>query len=179
MFPYVCLATMPLFCNVDWPRKIMAWFTGSSIYVTNYDTYGMCKKIAEGDAISEKPMKNADVAEKQNTSSDCREKAVRDLDENVIEESSNEPWQKDLSMENDSKDQKPLSDQKEEDDWSDENEQKVSAWRHKIGEKKKFQKTTGRKKFVVSLLLLHVALQFFLPYSHFITKVLLEYRERA
>ena len=26
MFPYVCLATMPLFCRVDWPRKLEQYF---------------------------------------------------------------------------------------------------------------------------------------------------------
>lgn len=32
-------------------------------------------------------------------------------------------------------------------------------------------KTTRKQKFVVSLLLCHIVLQFFLPYSHFISKV--------
>lgn len=26
MFPYVCLATMPLFCSVDWPRRLRFFF---------------------------------------------------------------------------------------------------------------------------------------------------------
>lgn len=26
MFPYVCLATMPLFCRVDWPRRLGHYF---------------------------------------------------------------------------------------------------------------------------------------------------------
>jgi hypothetical protein len=61
-----------------------------------------------------------------------------------------------------------------------------SQWSHKILRKsderkaitcKKARETqqssevTKRQKFVVSLLLCHIALQFFLPYSHFITKV--------
>lgn len=29
MFPYVCLATMPLFCNESWPRKVTELFTTS------------------------------------------------------------------------------------------------------------------------------------------------------
>lgn len=33
------------------------------------------------------------------------------------------------------------------------------------------KKVTKKQQFVVSMLLLHIALQFFLPYSHFITKV--------
>lgn len=36
MFPYTCLATMPLFCHVDWPRKVQAWFNGST-YVSEYE----------------------------------------------------------------------------------------------------------------------------------------------
>lgn len=27
MFPYVCIATMPLFCNEDWPRRLKRFFT--------------------------------------------------------------------------------------------------------------------------------------------------------
>lgn len=26
MFPYVCMATMPLFCRVDWPRRLGLYF---------------------------------------------------------------------------------------------------------------------------------------------------------
>jgi len=31
MFPYVCLATMPLFCRVDWPRRLGLYFRRNSI----------------------------------------------------------------------------------------------------------------------------------------------------
>lgn len=41
----------------------------------------------------------------------------------------------------------------------------------KLQENQQPPKTTKKQKFVVSLLLCHVALQFFLPYSHFISKV--------
>lgn len=27
MFPYVCLATMPLFCRMDWPRRLGVYFS--------------------------------------------------------------------------------------------------------------------------------------------------------
>lgn len=27
MFPYVCLATMPLFCEENWPRKVKFYFS--------------------------------------------------------------------------------------------------------------------------------------------------------
>lgn len=36
-------------------------------------------------------------------------------------------------------------------------------------------KATKKQKFVVSVLLCHIVLQFFLPYSHFISKVLQNY----
>lgn len=35
MFPYVCLATMPLFCDVNWPRKFAAIVTKKQISVPN------------------------------------------------------------------------------------------------------------------------------------------------
>uniref|UniRef100_A0A6P7G1S4 Vitamin K-dependent gamma-carboxylase isoform X1 n=1 Tax=Diabrotica virgifera virgifera TaxID=50390 RepID=A0A6P7G1S4_DIAVI len=31
MFPYVCLATMPLFCEETWPKKIMSLFTNKNL----------------------------------------------------------------------------------------------------------------------------------------------------
>ena len=154
MFPYVCLATMPLFCNVDWPRKIIAWFTGSSIYVSNYETYenntnNLSTSIESSSNIEDtKKEKNKEILDEKETDSVSDRTALN------------------------AKIEKKKSHKEGGENWSESEEQKVSAWRHKIGEKKKLPRVTKKKKFVVSLLLLHVMLQFFLPYSHFITKVL-------
>jgi hypothetical protein len=37
MFPYVCLATMPIFCNANWPRKILKMFSISESSVKDND----------------------------------------------------------------------------------------------------------------------------------------------
>lgn len=34
MFPYVCLATMPLFCEENWPRKLVRFFWRSEDNIT-------------------------------------------------------------------------------------------------------------------------------------------------
>ncbi|XP_011302375.1 vitamin K-dependent gamma-carboxylase [Fopius arisanus] len=106
MFPYVCLATMGLFCHVDWPRKIITSLTGRS----------------------------CDTGEKK--SEDTCPSETEESDES---ESQNKP---------------------------------VSGWipRPIPPEEKITPKPRKKQKIVVGFLLLHVILQLFLPYSHFITR---------
>jgi hypothetical protein len=42
MFPYVCLATMPIFCDANWPRKILEIFSASESTVKNKDEDNKC-----------------------------------------------------------------------------------------------------------------------------------------
>lgn len=42
MFPYVCLATMPIFCDANWPRKITKIFSLSKSAVKNTDQDKKC-----------------------------------------------------------------------------------------------------------------------------------------
>jgi hypothetical protein len=42
MFPYVCLATMPIFCDANWPRKITKIFSVSKPAVKNTDQDKKC-----------------------------------------------------------------------------------------------------------------------------------------
>lgn len=57
MFPYVCLATMPLFCCVDWPRKLGLYFRLKqkilSINANSIDANG----VKETDSQAEESMK--------------------------------------------------------------------------------------------------------------------------
>ena len=111
MFPYVCLATMPLFCRNDWPRKFEQ-------LVKQPPTIGSTKRLAV-----------------------CKRNC-----------------------------------------WDFKDNDKPDGYR----ERKKLTfsgscdcgngggdglKVKKRQKFVVFTLILYVALQFFLPYSHFVTKV--------
>ncbi|XP_054262450.1 vitamin K-dependent gamma-carboxylase [Macrosteles quadrilineatus] len=56
MFPYVCLATMPLFCHMDWPRKLLSRFqketlleepetTNVCIYPSKHETKDRVKDV--------------------------------------------------------------------------------------------------------------------------------------
>ncbi|XP_076642244.1 gamma-glutamyl carboxylase [Halictus rubicundus] len=130
MFPYVCLATMPLFCNADWPRKCISYFKHdcTSILAEN--------RAIEHESIEDtlKPQTNFSARGKVDFETDNKLK-------NAIKE------QDDRSLERKHEDRNI----------------RTVCKRTKEG-------ATKRQKFVVSLLLFHVALQFFLPYSHFITK---------
>ena len=106
MFPYVCLATMPIFCDVSWPRKFTHWFK---------EIFSITKFISEVKDEKEKNQKN------EHKFLNRKEVDGKDL--------------KNFKAKND-----------------------------EINNSKK-------QKFVTSILLLHIAMQLFLPYSHFLTKV--------
>lgn len=42
MFPYVCLVTMPIFCDANWPRKILKIFKLSESNVKDTDQDNKC-----------------------------------------------------------------------------------------------------------------------------------------
>ncbi|XP_053596618.1 vitamin K-dependent gamma-carboxylase isoform X1 [Microplitis demolitor] len=119
MFPYVCLATMPLFCRVDWPRKFIKKFKISSIN-------GEC------DSSSSNQNNGTNFATDHQKNEDKFTSDGNMFRENETENSGS----------------------------------KISGLNLEV---KNF-KPTKKQKFVVSLLLVHIFLQFFLPYSHFITK---------
>lgn len=60
MFPYVCLATMSLFCSADWPRKLELYFSSKrEILLTDVNLIG-------ADSVKE-----TDSQIKESLSSDC------------------------------------------------------------------------------------------------------------
>ncbi|XP_043275488.1 vitamin K-dependent gamma-carboxylase isoform X2 [Venturia canescens] len=147
MFPYVCLATMPLFCSPDWPRKLKACLNGGSTCVPE---------------SSESSTENSQVEDSKLVES---EEHLGGEKGDARTSSSEEIPSKATS----SDEGKSGSDEGQE-SWSDDDGKKVKAWRDKINAKRKSSRVTKRQKFVVALLLVHVALQLFLPYSHFVTK---------
>ncbi|PSN30216.1 Vitamin K-dependent gamma-carboxylase [Blattella germanica] len=96
MFPYVCLVTMPIFCNANWPRKILKYFSRSKYASRN----------------------NGKEKEKQKLKEEFKE----------------------------------------------------GCEFNKIHEEFPKGVITWKQKLVVFLLITHMGLQMFLPYSHFITK---------
>lgn len=131
MFPYVCLATMPLFCNVDWPRTFYSWIMRKRKILLSkcVNVIRNCLQSPVNKLINEQTKKVNDLNEFDS------QKATMDVNERYE---------------------------------SSENVKPIDDSTMKIVNTKK---VTKKQQFVVSMLLLHIALQFFLPYSHFITKV--------
>lgn len=149
MFPYVCLATMPLFCNQDWPRRLGSFFKrncATLLFTRNQDATnnGKFSKSQPND-MYEDHIFNDETSNKK-ISKNSNDEANNQIDNKLLinarkRKGAIEPMKtpslfKDIRVDN-----------------------------------IKSSKTTKRQKFVASLLLCHVFLQCFLPYSHFITKV--------
>ncbi|KAM0731318.1 Vitamin K-dependent gamma-carboxylase [Formica fusca] len=164
MFPYVCLATMSLFCSADWPRRLELYFSSKrEILLTDVNLIG-------ADSVKE-----TDSQIKESLSSDCsalpsneilhnetkhKEKRTKnEVDKNYLikSESNKKVDKKDNDIQ--------LSKNSIESD-----EKEATSILKKLQECQQPRKATRKQKFVVSILLCHVALQFFLPYSHFISK---------
>ncbi|XP_046820051.1 vitamin K-dependent gamma-carboxylase [Vespa crabro] len=130
MFPYVCLATMPLFCNVDWPRTFCSWIACKQniLFSKCVNVIKNCFQSPVNKLINEQTKEVTDLNEFDS------QKANMDVNERY------------KSSEN----VKPID----------------NSTMKNVNSKK----VTKKQQFVVSMLLLHIALQFFLPYSHFITK---------
>lgn len=132
MFPMVCLATMPLFCNPNWPRRL-------GTFIKRIYPFSFFKK-------------NQGARHKKIAMGRKRKSEKRSHDE-INDGAGNES-----SI----------------DDGNQEGTHSISSTitsKHIKGISSKSTRVTKKQKFVVSLLLFHVFLQFFLPYSHFITKV--------
>ncbi|XP_046752619.1 vitamin K-dependent gamma-carboxylase [Diprion similis] len=179
MFPYVCLATMPLFCHVDWPTKIEGWFVGrSKSHLRSdqvpdqkqhknqcYNRIGKSMKQSDDFISKEKKCFSGEAASKTESPS----VAADTSDDGRSQEDSNvKKCQDDSTQESD-----------HHNCFSDLELRQLTGKSTLVypkpanGRKKKlFRKVnvTKKQKFVVGLLLFHVFMQLFLPYSHFITK---------
>ncbi|EFN74492.1 Vitamin K-dependent gamma-carboxylase [Camponotus floridanus] len=141
MFPYVCLATMSLFCSADWPRRLTHYFSWK-------------QQILLSDVnLNVNSIKETDSQIKESLSSDCSA-----LPSNKI--SQYKTMHKD-KKDNDTQSSKNLIE-------SDEKEATNICKKLRGGQQS--PKATRKQKFVVFTLLCHIVLQFFLPYSHFISK---------
>ncbi|XP_078050289.1 gamma-glutamyl carboxylase isoform X2 [Augochlora pura] len=144
MFPYVCLVTMPLFCSTDWPRKCISWFRWN------------CKSIF----ADSRTIKVCDAIPAHCFENDCKKEYKDTLN---ITGSRKEHHKTDKGAKRATKEQRDGPREKEDVYNSTICKRARDVDSRPVG-------ATKRQKLVVSLLLFHVALQFFLPYSHFITK---------
>ncbi|XP_024943980.1 vitamin K-dependent gamma-carboxylase isoform X2 [Cephus cinctus] len=142
MFPYVCLATMPLFCHTDWPRKIFSYFSRNSTCSSDYENLETASETSEDTEITKECIK--------------QEKSIS---ENFIKTTENNDTLK--------KHQKNYENTTDENCQKNQQSEQTQNPTSKQSEK---PPVNIKQKFVVALLLCHVVLQFFLPYSHFITK---------
>ena len=130
MFPYVCLATMPLFCKPNWPRRLATFVKRTyarSFSKRNRQEIRNCKRIA------------IERAKESHDEINSRTGNGSSIDDGLEE-------------------------------GTDSINSTITCKSVK-GVGSKSTRVTKKQKFVVSLLLFHVFLQFFLPYSHFITQV--------
>ena len=163
MFPYVCLATMPLFCNVDWPRRFVSYVKcyATLYFAQDQDTSSCSKSLIALETFHESleeeftfvtpsttPRKSNKMASNRKTMKTCCEEVNNSADNETSTEIKNH---QDTVQTRQSKIRAVCRDLKQ-----------ISF---------RSTRATRKRKFVVFLLLSHVALQVFLPYSHFVTKV--------
>ncbi|XP_039307001.1 vitamin K-dependent gamma-carboxylase isoform X2 [Solenopsis invicta] len=162
MFPYVCLATMPLFCRVDWPRRFGLCFRWKqrivSVNVNSIDANGLketdsqAKETLKSNLIlpSNEFLRNKEIHKKKTTNEEINENYfVKSKSEKKINEEDNNTQSSKNSTQS--------------------NEKEATSKKVRIAQQSR-KYTTRKQKFVTSLLLCHIVLQFFLPYSHFISK---------
>lgn len=61
MFPYVCLATMPLFCEVNWPRKCIQFVLRRKIKESGMSEVCIYNKIPEEKSSESKKQEKDNV----------------------------------------------------------------------------------------------------------------------
>lgn len=180
MFPYVCLATMPLFCHVDWPRKISASLLSRFSCIQSNKLSDQCDNGVDGISSDIRPQAIEFCAEED----ESHEKLPEELgsepegDEhrsngkispsNGIENGSTELMYDEDNCEAMEPKKDKYATEKEP---SSKNDNDTTMNRHVDKRRRKSSNVTRKQKAVVTLLLFHVFMQFFLPYSHFITKV--------
>ncbi|XP_014477597.1 PREDICTED: vitamin K-dependent gamma-carboxylase [Dinoponera quadriceps] len=162
MFPYVCLATMPLFCRTDWPRKLGLYFIWRrEVSAADVNPIHVDSAKANDDQTEELPKSDSSVS----SSSEI-------LDDRTTHEERKER-NRDYFTETESKEEINEGDSGNKqllENTIEPSEEEAVNVREKIPRIRRATKVTKKQKFVVSVLLCHIALQFFLPYSHFISK---------
>ncbi|XP_051155289.1 vitamin K-dependent gamma-carboxylase-like isoform X2 [Leptopilina boulardi] len=173
MFPYTCLATMPLFCHVDWPRKFENFTIISKIYSHlkkwKFNVKLLFKKMFFASA-KDNQRKNDDNDENHDTSDKILQqdnyvakneiqnlKIINKPREENFDDYSNETINFKLPLNKDCLNQQ-------------ERKKKSELVRSKSFYENKNENVSKKKKFVIFLLIFHIGLQCFLPYSHFITQ---------
>ncbi|KAL6255246.1 hypothetical protein P5V15_013584 [Pogonomyrmex californicus] len=164
MFPYVCLATMPLFCHADWPRRLELYFKRRQKIL-----------LINTNSINTNSEKKTDNQEKEPSKSNLKSSLNDEIlcNEAIFEEkATNEESDKNylVKLKSEKKIDKGDNDTqlpKSSNEFDKKEATNIYKKNHQVQQS---LKTTKKQKFVALLLLSHIVLQFFLPYSHFISK---------
>ncbi|XP_011696419.1 PREDICTED: vitamin K-dependent gamma-carboxylase [Wasmannia auropunctata] len=164
MFPYVCLATMPLFCRVDWPRRLRLYFKRKQKILSVNTNSIDANNVEETGSQAKGSLKHNCLTLPSNeilhTGAKREEKATsEEKDKNYFVKSKSEGK---VNKENNDTQLSKKS--------IELNEKEAISVREKIQTARRSPRVTRKQKFVASLLLCHIVLQFFSPYSHFISK---------
>lgn len=156
MFPWVCLATMPLYYPFDWPKRVIAYAKTHYIRIKNCITF----KVNE---LTTNKICHYISSDRDST------KNVKDNNE---EQSTNPNENPDKFAEETNKDETKETSKQE-----DETENKDALCKNQLPVMKDVATATDsnddnlKKKRTIYLIAFYVLLQAFLPFSHFITKV--------
>lgn len=152
MFPWVCLAAMPLFYPFDWPHLIINDFV---VYYRNVNHF-ICKKYKRFCKYVDLDTKIETTDLKNKISDDLPNEMVNvydDFNQGAMEKSDMEITKSKAVVRG--------------------NEEKVEESCHQLNIETPNHRCSEErnKKITVYLILIYMFVQAFLPYSHFITKV--------
>ncbi|XP_034824725.1 vitamin K-dependent gamma-carboxylase [Maniola hyperantus] len=154
MFPWVCLATMPLFYPFDWPKIITSYATKQVSKVKggirNHVHNSKNNHCSTSDALQD-----MEISDEK-----CNEWPGFDEDNEKTDE--NDVIGEEIKTKNNSDDKENDLEQKSNSDCSEFEREKISEHEENWEDR--------RKNVTFLLIVLHVLSQVFLPYSHFITK---------
>ncbi|KAI5644011.1 vitamin k-dependent gamma-carboxylase domain-containing protein [Phthorimaea operculella] len=169
MFPWVCLATMPLFYPFDWPKivgrylkdcysKIKSLICSKRKMIDNNTSNYETKQDTDTDEYYNNESKNVNSSDERTKKVPNTDKTECDDDlDNAMGDAKNvESTEKEIVK---TKDRKTVTNEK--------HHLKNSS---DTDEKSKLKYINQRKYLTTILIIIYVFLQAFLPYSHFITK---------
>ncbi|XP_035428723.2 vitamin K-dependent gamma-carboxylase [Spodoptera frugiperda] len=167
MFPWVCLATMPLFYPFDWPKTLASY--SNCIY--RRAKQNICSKIKEFRKESNCECLTKDSMDQFN--SDNKNMVIKEDDETVINKINGNGIEETSKVETKPDICKELAKIDDEDDIEKDKRKVVDKEETSSNEAttdNDLHKVNKRRKVTLYLIMTYVFIQAFLPYSHFITK---------
>ncbi|KAF9810855.1 hypothetical protein SFRURICE_005281 [Spodoptera frugiperda] len=168
MFPWVCLATMPLFYPFDWPKTLASY----SKCIYRKSKQNICSKIKEFRKESNCECLTKDSMDHFNLEN--KNMVIKEDDETVINKSNGNGIEETNKVETKPDICKELAKIDDEDDIDRDKKKVVDKEETSSNEvattDNDLHKDNKRRKATVYLIMTYVFIQAFLPYSHFITK---------